>query len=49
MDEFKEEMSTGIIILYSFHIKEDSSISARYFKWEPLTRTVLFEKENFVV
>jgi hypothetical protein len=44
MDEFKEELSTGIVILYNFHIKEDFSINARYFKWEPLTRRVLVER-----
>lgn len=45
LDEFKEEISTGIVIMYHFKILEDFSIEARYFKWEPLTRKVLFEKQ----
>lgn len=44
-DELKEEMSTGILIVYYFIVHEDFSISIRYHKREPLTRTVLFEKE----
>lgn len=42
-NELIEEISTGIIIVYNFKILDDLSINVRYFKREPLTRTVLFE------
>ena len=40
-----EELSSGIIIVYYFRILDNFSIQIRYHKREPLTRTVLFEKE----
>lgn len=42
----KEEISTGVVIFYHFRILDNLSINARFFKWEPLTRTVLFEGAN---
>jgi len=48
INDLIEELSSGIIIVYYFRILENSSIRIRYYKREPLTRTVLFEKENFV-
>jgi hypothetical protein len=45
-EELKTEMSTGLIIFYYFEVLDDFSIEARLFKWEPLTRTVLFEGNN---
>ncbi len=45
-DELKEEMATGLTFIYHFKIFDDFSIEVRYFKWEPLTRTVLFERNN---
>jgi len=49
IDDLNEELSSGIIIVYYFRILDNSSIRIRYYKREPLTRTVLFEKENAMV
>lgn len=43
-DEFIKEVQTGIIIIYCFKIFENKSIEVRYFKREPLTRKVIFER-----
>jgi len=44
LESFKEEISSGISIVYFFNINDDFSIDVRYFKYEPLTRNVLVEK-----
>jgi len=45
LEEFKEEIETGIVMVYYFRILEDFSVEAMYFKYEPLTRKVIFEKQ----
>jgi hypothetical protein len=42
----QEEFSTGVSIVYCFKIFDNFSIDLRYYKREPLTRKVLFERTN---
>lgn len=44
INALKEELKTGLVIVNFFIINEDSSVMARYFKYEPLTRNVLTER-----
>lgn len=48
INDLIEELSSGIVIVYYFRVLDDFSIQIRYSKREPLTRTVLFEKENTI-
>src|ERR1035437_2987630 len=44
INDLKEEMSKGIMIVHYFRILENTKIQIKHFKREALTRTVLFEK-----
>ena len=44
VEEFLDYISSGIAVIFWFYIKEDFSVKAAMYKWDPMKREVLVER-----